>query len=712
MRLFLCEKPSQGRDIASVLGCHEKLDGALRGGNNVVTWAFGHIMGQADPEVYDESLKVWSFDSLPIIPSVWKMVVPADKKKQFGVIKKLLASASEVVIATDADREGEVIAREILDFVGYTGPVSRLWLSALDEVSVRKALENLKPGRETESLYHAGLGRGQADWLLGMNLTRLCTLIGREVGYRGALSVGRVQTPTLRLVVERDLAIANFVSKPFFDVMATVDDCFKAKWQVPESASDESGRCLSRELASQVVSQCQGKQAQVAVFDTKRQKAKHPALFFLSTLQKTMSNKFGYTAQQVLDTAQALYEKHKLTTYPRSDCAFLPVTQQSDVQPILSALSKASQFSVICQGADMSIQSACWNDKKVAQSSHHAIIPTLKAPNLSELSERERNVYIAIVQRYIAQFYPHAEDDATVIELQCGNHRFKTTGKVERVKGWRVVTQGDDDEKSEGKGKSEDNASQSLPSLSVGQAVTLNPVSIVDKKTTPPAAFTEASLLDAMANIARSDNIPVQFKAILKETAGLGTEATRAAIIETLKKRGFIDVKGKKLLSSTSGKALINALPNEVSNPVMTAIWEQALDGIEKGSMTLDAFMQNQEGFVRTIVAKVKSGDIQIALPKVVEPEAPCPLCGKTMRLRAGKKPFWACEERDTCGLILDSVRGKPAKAQKCSCGKGVLVRKSGKNKGSFYWSCSAWKQGCQKRHFDDKGKLGEEIKK
>ena len=528
MRVFLCEKPSQGRDIAKVLGCHEKIEGALRGQGVVVTWGFGHILSQADPEHYDPALKAWSYDTLPIVPSTWQMVVPADKKKQFNVIKKLLANATEVVIATDADREGEVIAREILDFVGYQGLVSRLWLSALDEASIRKGLDNLKSGSETESLYWAGLGRSQADWLLGMNLTRLCSLVGREAGYRGALSVGRVQTPTLRLVVERDLAIAHFVSKPFYDVVG--DTGFSSKWQVPEVQSDEA--------------------ATVTAFDTKRQKAKHPALFFLGSLQKAMSAQFGYTAQQVLDTAQALYEKHKLTTYPRTDCAFLPVSQQGEVTQILRTLGQTSEFASMCQGADGAISSACWNDKKVAQSSHHAIIPTAKVPILTGLSECEKHVYQAIVQRYVAQFYPHAEDDATVIELQCGVHRFKTSGKVERVKGWRVVAK---EEKEEGKGRSEENPSQSLPSLTVGQSLTFSKVNVVSKKTTPPSAFTEGTLLDAMANIARSDNVPAQFKAILKETAGLGTQATRAAIIETLKKRGFVEAKGKKLLSSEAG---------------------------------------------------------------------------------------------------------------------------------------------------------------
>ncbi|MFM2666601.1 DNA topoisomerase III [Vibrio mediterranei] len=707
MRVFLCEKPSQGRDIAKVLGCHDKAEGALTGSSDVVTWGFGHILAQADPEHYDEALKAWSFDTLPIIPTSWKMVVPNDKKKQFNVIKKWLSKASEVVIATDADREGEVIAREILDYVGYTGAISRLWLSALDEASIRKGLESLKPGVQTESLYWAGLGRSQADWLLGMNLTRLCSLVGREAGYRGALSVGRVQTPTLRLVVERDSAIANFVSKPFFDVVASADVGIQTKWQVPETLGDDMGRCLSREGANQVVMACQGKPATVSVFETKRQTAKHPALLFLGTLQKAMSAQYGYTAQQVLDTAQALYEKHKLTTYPRTDCAFLPTSQQGEISTIIASLNEVAEFATWCQHADISISSACWNDKKVAQSSHHAIIPTAKTPVLAELSERERHVYQAIAQRYLAQFYPLAEDDATTVELQCGEHRFKTNGKVERVKGWRVVMPAKQ-EKSEGKGKSE--VPQSLPELSVGQTVLFNSVKLLEKKTTPPSAFTEGTLLDAMATIARSDTVPAQFKAILKETAGLGTQATRAGIIETLKKRGFIEAKGKTLRSTDAGRGLIYALPNEVSNPVMTAIWEQALEGVEKGETTLEAFMQNQEGFVRAIVSKVRSGELTISLPKVVEPESPCPLCGKSMRLKQGKKPFWACEARETCGLVLDSVRGKPAKNQKCTCGKGVLVRKSGKNKGAFYWNCSAWKQGCQKRHFDDKGKLGKEI--
>ncbi|GLO64013.1 DNA topoisomerase [Vibrio sp. MACH09] len=703
MRLFLCEKPSQGRDLAAFLGCNEKLDGALRGGNDVVTWAIGHLLSQADPDVYDDKLKVWSMDALPIIPDVWKMVVPAEKKKQFNIIKKLLNEADEVVIATDADREGEVIAREILEYVNYQGQIHRLWLSALDDESIRKGFESLKTGSETESLYFAGLARGQADWLLGMNLTRLCSIIGQDAGYRGLMSVGRVQTPTLRLVVERDIAISCFVSKPFYDVVVNINDQFDAKWQVPDDISDESGRCLNREHTDRVIQQCQGQAACVTVFERKRQKVKHPQLFYLGYLQKKMSSKYGYTAQQTLDTAQSLYEKHKITTYPRSDGCYLPESQHSEVRHIVQTLSVIDECASWCGGVDLSIKSACWNDKKVAESSHHAIIPTSKKVDFQALSERERRVYLAIVQRYLAQFYPCAEDDATLVELQCDSHRFKVSGKVERVKGWRIVVKDEGDDKKEEK--------LALPVLSVGQTMMICRGTILTKKTTPPAHYSEGSLLDAMANIARNDNIPDQFKKILKETAGLGTQATRASILEALKKRGFIESRGKKLLSTESGKALIAALPDEISNPVMTAIWEQALDGIEKGTYSLSEFMSKQEGFVRTIVAKVKSGDMEIRLPEFVEPSFPCPLCKKRMYLRKGKTLFWACENKEQCGLILDNVRGKPAKFFPCSCHRGVLVRKKAKEKGRYWWGCSAWKSGCKIRCFDDKGKPGKEMK-
>ncbi len=701
MRLFLCEKPSQGRDIAKVLGCSERLDGALKGSGDVVTWGFGHLLSQADPEAYDEALSEWSLETLPIVPTHWKMVVSKDKAKQVKIIKALVAKASEVVIATDADREGEVIARELLEYFHYSGRVSRLWLSALDEGSVRKALTQLKRDEETQPLYQAGLARSRADWLLGMNLTRLCTVMGKQLGYRNVLSVGRVQTPTLRLLVERDQAIAQFVSKPFYDVEASLGHTtpFTMKWQVPDEHQDEQGRCLRLSVAEAVVQSCQGQHAMVTACDTKRVKANPPPLFFLGTLQKTMSAKYGYSAKAVLDGAQALYEKHKLTTYPRTDCAYLPLSQQGEVADILASLAQAPDFSGWASQANSTLKSPCWNDKKVAQSSHHAIIPTATKPSLSGLSELEKHLYVAITQRYLAQFYPAAEDDATVLEVSCQAHRFKTKGKVEQVKGWRVVL--NDDKDKEG---------QSLPQLTQGETLPLTSLTLKSKKTTPPAHYTEGTLLEAMANIAKSDHVPENFKAILKETAGLGTQATRADVIENLKSRGFIEAKGKSLLSAESGRHFIAALPQEISSPVMTALWEQGMDSIEQGEMTLDSFMAQQTQFVTTLVSKMKSGELPLSLPKRVQPEMPCPVCQKTMRFIQGKSTFWACEDKDQCGLILDHVRGKVAKHQPCQCGKGVLVRKAAKAKGKFWWGCSAYQSGCTARFFDDKGKLGKAM--
>nr|WP_265416160.1 DNA topoisomerase [Photobacterium frigidiphilum] len=289
MQLYLCEKPSQAKDIAAVLGCRQRENGAFKGEGKVVTWGFGHLLEQVEPEGYDESYKQWRMETLPIIPSVWKMKVKKEAKAQFAIVRKLVSQASEVVISTDADREGEVIAREILEYVNFTGSVKRLWLSALDESSIRQALATMKPGEETEKLGDAGVGRSRADWLLGMNMTRLCTIIGRDLGYTKPLSVGRVQSPTLRLVVDRDRQIENFVSLPFFDVVGKFNvgsQGFNAKWCVPEHDSDGSGRCLRREVAQTVSLQCHGLEGRVTLFETKRRKVKHPALFFWGHYKK------------------------------------------------------------------------------------------------------------------------------------------------------------------------------------------------------------------------------------------------------------------------------------------------------------------------------------------------------------------------------------------------------------------------------------------
>ncbi|WP_305815315.1 DNA topoisomerase [Photobacterium leiognathi] len=376
-----------------------------------------------------------------------------------------------------------MIAREVLEYVNYNGPVRRLWLSALDEASIKKALGALRAGAETEKMYDAGLGRSRGDWLIGMNMTRLCSILSRDFGYKGALSVGRVQTPTLRLVVDRDRQIEQFVPQAYFDVVGTFTAAcsFKAKWQVPDNVADEHGRCLQVCHADNVVNQCQGQTAVVSAFDTKRQKGEASCLVLLRLFAKSDVSQIRVWRSRGVEYCTSLCtEKHKVTTYPRTDCAYLPLSQYDDVASIVNRLSQVPLFSSWCKDANPAEEGACWNDKKIT--AHHAIIPLPVTPDLTAMTEKERNLYQAIVQRYLAQFYSVAEDDATTVVLTVAGHLFKTSGRVEQVKGWRVVMGKDDDEE----------AGQSLPLLSIGQVLS-GTYQREEKKTKPPARFTEGA---------------------------------------------------------------------------------------------------------------------------------------------------------------------------------------------------------------------------
>ncbi|WP_312714391.1 DNA topoisomerase, partial [Stutzerimonas nitrititolerans] len=345
MRLFLCEKPSQAKDIAKVLGANRRGDGCWLGPGVTVTWCIGHLLETAPPDAYDARYKRWVLGDLPIVPERWKMLVKPKTASQFKAVKRLLLEASELVIATDADREGEMIARELVEHCRYRGPIQRLWLSALDDASIRKALAALKPGAETFSLYHSALGRSRADWLIGMNMSRLFTLLGRQSGYQGVLPVGRVQTPTLRLVVDRDRSIADFVPVPYWAIEVALqagDVPFTAQWRAAEDRCDDQGRCLDPEHARQAAAAIgSAAQAQVVKLRTERMREVPPLPFDLGTLQEICSKKLGLGAQETLDIAQALYETHKLITYPRSDCGYLPLSQHGEAPAIIAALGRS-----------------------------------------------------------------------------------------------------------------------------------------------------------------------------------------------------------------------------------------------------------------------------------------------------------------------------------------------------------------------------------
>ncbi|SUF97875.1 DNA topoisomerase III [Salmonella enterica] len=664
MRLFLCEKPSQARDIAKFIGAGQRGDGFLSGPGVTVTWARGHLLEQAEPEAYGEQYgNPWRLDVLPFVPQQWKLEVKKDGRAQFSVINRLLKQVDEVVIATDADREGEVIARELLEYCRFQGRVFRLWLSALDDASIRSALANIWPSEKTEALYRAGVGRGRADWVTGMNLTRLYTLKAREAGISGVMSVGRVQTPTLAIVVRRDLEIENFIPKPYSDVIATLisdNIAFPVKWVAAAQYCDEEGRCIQAGIAAQVVELCrQTASATVIDCQTKRQKKSAPLAFSLGSLQQACAEKFGMPAQQVLDIAQSLYETHKLTTYPRTDCGYLPVSMREEVRAVLAALMQTDpslkSHPALAQ-LDTSLVSRIWNDKKIT--AHHGIIPTKQAGDLSRLSTDERNVYQLIRQHYLAQFLPQMEVDATEATFNISGQLFRTTGNVVVVAGWKALfTEPSRTAQIPADGNDDKEAASRLPPLQAGQTCRVQGAEEKRLQTKPPVPYNDGTLIAAMTNAA-SFVTDAALKKVLKENAGIGTEATRAGIIDTLVKRGFL-VRDKKVLRSTpTGRDLVSALPSALTSPGLTALWEQLLDEVAAGRVSLEDFMAKQNAWVVQLVSQGKSQPLAMQAP----PGPPCPVCGGRTAQRQGKNGvFFGCVNYPACRGIAGSGSGGPS---------------------------------------------------
>ena len=613
MRLFLCEKPSQARDIARVLGANRRGDGCWLGPELTVTWCIGHLLETAPPDAYDARYKRWVLDDLPIVPERWKMQVKPKTASQFKAVKRLLLEASELVIATDADREGEMIARELVEHCRYRGPIQRLWLSALDDASIRKALAALKPGAETFNLYHSALGRSRADWLIGMNMSRLFTLLGRQSGYQGVLPVGRVQTPTLRLVVDRDRSIADFVPVPYcaIEVQLQADGTpFTAQWRAQDDVCDEQGRCLAQPHAQQALQAMQGaSHAEVIKLRTERVREAPPLPFDLGTLQEICSKKFGLGAQETLDIAQALYETHKLITYPRSDCGYLPLSQHSEAPAIIAAIGRSDpDLAALLEELQPQRRSRAWNDAKV--SAHHGIIPTAAATGLSRLAGKQRSVYTLIRARYLAQFLPNHEYDRTQADFDCAGQALRAVGKVIVEPGWRRAMP----EALTPTKVREPTSAQALPALHQGQQCSVEGVTLKDLRTQPPKPFTEGDLIKAMKNVAKLVDDP-RLKQKLKDTTGIGTEATRAGIIQGLLDRGYLTKQGKALSASSAAFGLIDAVPRAIADPGTTAIWEQALDMVQSGEMSLEDFVAKQSAWMLKQVERCRDLRLTITGP-------------------------------------------------------------------------------------------------
>ena len=615
MILYIAEKPSLGRAIADVLPKpHKKGDGFIEAANgDCVSWCVGHLLEQAEPDAYNPEFKSWKFEHLPIVPDKWQLKPKAATRSQLTVLKRLVKQANTLVNAGDPDREGQLLVDEVIAYLGVTGDklhqTQRLLISDLNHQAVKRALTQLRSNREFIPLSTSALARSRADWLYGMNMTRAYTIQGKKVGYQGVLSVGRVQTPLLGLVVRRDEEIANFQSKPFYEVLAHLatqkQETFSAKWQPSEACQpymDEEGRVLARGLAQNVVSRISDKSAVITQLVSKDKKQYPPLPYSLSALQIDAAKRFGMSAKDVLDTCQSLYERHKLITYPRSDSRYLPVEQHSLAPLVLKAISGgAAELLQQVDAPDHRLKSKAWDDKKV--DAHHAIVPTEKTANLSSLSLREKQLYLHIARQYLAQFYPAYCYGETTVQVTIEGGLFNTKARQDKSLGWKQLfahqeshgnkpiekkpaeesTSKDDDDNDEFIGQ--------LPPLTLGQLLHCTRGELLEKNTQPPKAFTDATLLGAMTGINRYVTDP-EIRKILKETDGLGTEATRAGIIELLFKRSFLQRLGKSIVSTEVGKGLINSLPASATSPDMTALWEAGLNGICHKETSYKAFMQ------------------------------------------------------------------------------------------------------------------------
>ena len=661
--LFIAEKPSVGRAIADQLGIIKKNEGYIDcTGNNTVTWCFGHLFELAEPEAYlDNSVpekdgkKIWRWEDLPIIPGKWLLVPKKDCKKQIKIISGLLKKTECVVNCGDPDREGQLLIDELLDYLKYIGQVKRYWCNAVDSTSIKRALTSLKPNSEYQGMKFAAEARGRADWLVGINMTRAYTLAAHSL-----ITIGRVQSPTLKLVVDRDREIQRFKPKPFY--------CIKAVFEVngkkftadlvnndKVTGLDNEGRLISTDEARKILTALKAHSDAIIMDCTVELKTQRPPLCYsLSDAQSAASNHFGYSAEETLNICQSLYEK-KLTTYPRTDCGYLPESQFHDASSVMSAIKQtAPDLAESVSKADLCIKTKVWNDEKTT--AHHGIIPTMHSGDSAVLNEKEKNLYKMIAQRYIANFYPDYtyEQKTITVEVNGLPYTFKATGQTTKITGWKAVLGSEEKEKNE--------ASQQLPSVSANQPAMMVKSGFTQKTTTPPAKFTEGSLIKAMENIYKYTDDP-EMKKLLRDGDGIGTSATRAGIISELKSRKYLESSGKSIVSTEIGKSVIDQIPEKFKSPIMTAIFERILGKIETTSTGSAEFLKSQVDEISKEIAKIK--DIRIKLDgikdKNVSQKYRCLNCGGGLIRRNGKNGFWwGCENYPKCKKTFLDKNGKP----------------------------------------------------
>ena len=637
MRLIIAEKPSVGRSIAAVIGADVKKNGCMEGNGYIVSWCIGHLVGLAPPQEYGEQYqKNWSFDTLPIIPDEWKYVIPPSTSEQYHLLKALMHDerVDEIICATDAGREGECIFRYVYNQTGCSKPVLRLWISSMEDKAIREGMNHLRPDSEYDALFAAGLCRAKADWLVGMNGTRLFSC-----RYHARLTVGRVQTPTLAMIVQRDHDVQHFVKQKFFTVEL---DC--------GTFTASSERINEDSAANAMAAECSGKTALAADVKKEMKTVNPPKLYDLTTLQREANRQFGYTAQQTLDYTQSLYEK-KLVTYPRTDSQYLTEDME---QTAVDMVGLICQHIPCCSGISFTPDvRRCINNKKV--SDHHAIIPTaeIASQNLTGLPETEQNILHLIAMKLVLATASAHTYEATKITVSCEDHTFTASGRSVKNAGWKAL---ESSIKAKMRGNSDENTNAEetvLPDLSSGETFENVSARTAEHWTSPLKPFTEDTLLKAMETAGNGD----YDEGSDIEKKGLGTPATRAGIIEKLVKLEYVERKNKQMLSTPKGQALIAAVPDEIKSTKLTADWETQLQHIEQGKEEADRFMSGISDFVRKLVADYSS-EAENNTFHQRESIGICPKCGKNV-LAFSK--VYACEAgKDACGFhIFKSINGK-----------------------------------------------------
>lgn len=654
--LVIAEKPSVARDIARVLGANQKNGGVLEGKKYVVTWALGHLITLADPEEYDKKYEKWEMSTLPMMPKDMKLVVIRQTGKQFSVVKTQLfrKDIEEIIIATDAGREGELVARWILEKAGCHKPIKRLWISSVTDKAIKEGFANLKDGHAYDNLYRAAVARAEADWLVGMNGTRALTC-----KYNAQLSCGRVQTPTLAMIARREEEIRQFTPKEYYGVSVETQD---VKWTWRDEKT-KSFRTFSREKAEEIRRKTETASLEVTRIEEKTKKSMAPGLYDLTTLQREANQKYGFSAKETLNIMQRLYENHKVLTYPRTDSRYIG----KDIVPTMRERLKACgigpyrKLAGALMNKPVQANSSFVDDKKV--SDHHAIIPTEQFVQLDHMTNEERKIYDMVVRRFLAVLYPPFEYQQVTMEAKAAGETFAASGKVVKSQGWKEVYEGGDQEESEE--DEEKLKDQRLPKMQTGQKLKVLRAALNTGKTKPPARFTEATLLAAMEN-------PVKFmetrdKEAVKtigETGGLGTVATRADIIEKLFHSFMMEKKGNEIHITSKAKQLLELVPEDLKKPELTADWEMKLSQIAKGRIRQGDFLHQIRDYTCEIVDEIKTGEGTFRHDNLTNKV--CPQCGKKLLAVNGKNSkMLVCQDRE-CGYRETISRTTNARCPKC----------------------------------------------